>query len=188
MLNKFFDKFIMVNELKFKDYNFSIANIPFLIVPTDVIAGICSLETEEFNKKLYYSVKNSVRLELSPRFRLDAGSEQDRFLKFAEVFFTASGFGLLQNIQLDFSANRAIVSVSNSAVALLLKGKARVACDHLLRGILAGIFSAAFKQDIECVESKCLALNNNACEFVCEPSASIDFSSKEAREQLELKL
>jgi predicted hydrocarbon binding protein len=109
-------------------------------------------------------------------------------LKFAEVFFTASGFGLLQNIQLDFSANKAIVNVSNSAVALLLKGKARLACDHLLRGILAGIFSAAFKQDIECVESKCLALNNNACEFVCEPAGNIDFSSKEAREQLELKL
>lgn len=188
MLNKFFDKFVYVNQLKFKDYNFSLINVPFLILPTDIAAGLCGQENEEFNKMLYYAVKQSVTKELSPRFKLDFGMEQERFLKFSETFFTASGFGLLQNIQLDFAKSRAIVSVSNSAVAQLLKGKVKRPCDHLMRGILAGIFSAAFKASIECVEHKCSAVHEGNCEFVCEPADCIDFSKEEAREQLELKL
>ncbi|MDO8647210.1 MAG: 4-vinyl reductase [Candidatus Diapherotrites archaeon] len=188
MLNKFFDKFVFVNQLKFKDYNFSLINVPFVILPTDIIAGLCEAENEEFNKRLYYAVKNSVTKELSPRFKLDFGMEPERFLKFSETFFTASGFGFLKNIQLDFQTNRAIVSVSNSAVAQLLQGKVKKPCDHLLRGILAGTFSVAFKTNIECVETKCHAQHQSNCEFVCEPAASIDFSKQEVREQLDLKL
>ena len=188
MLNKFFDKFVFVNQLKFKDYNFSIVDVPFVIVPTDLLASLSLLDNVEFEKKLYYSVKDSFEKQLAPRLRLDFGLEQERFLKFSEVFFTASGFGLLQNIQVDAENKRAIVSVSSSPVAKLLKGKAKRACDHFLRGVLAGIFSSAFKTDVECVERKCLALHEGSCEFVCEPAGKIDFKTKEAQDQLELKL
>lgn len=188
MLNKFYDKFVFVNQLKFRNYNFSLADIPFVILPTDIIAGICAIEEPELSKKVYYSVKSAVLKDLAPRFKLEVGTEQEKFLKFSETYFTASGFGLLQNIQLDFEKNRAIVSVSNSAVAQLLRGRVKAPCDHVLRGILAGLFSAAFKSDIECVEHKCSALHDNSCEFVCESAEEIDFKRPEVREQLALKL
>ena len=94
----------------------------------------------------------------------------------------------MQNIQLDFQANRAIVSISNSAVAQLLKGKVKSPCDHVMRGILAGLFSAAFKQDIECIEHKCVAMQDISCEFICEAASAIDFTRQDVREQLALKL
>ena len=188
MLNKFFDKFVFVNQLRFKDYNFYLVDVPFAVMPADVIAALSAETDEQFTKRLYYSVKHSVQSQLAPRFRIDFGLEQERFLKFSETFFTASGFGLLQNIQIDSASARAVISVTNSPVARLLKNKAQKPCDHFLRGILAGIFSAAFKQDIECIERKCFAVHDSNCEFVCEPASRVDFSSKEVQAQLELKL
>ena len=188
MLNKFFDKFVFVNQLKFKDYNFSLVDVPFVIMPADIIAGLSAKSDPEFTKEIYYSVKKSVWKYLAPRFKVDFGLQQERFLKFSETFFTASGFGLLQNIQVDAVNSRAIVSVSNSVVARLLKNKVSRPCDHFLRGVLAGTFTAAFKTDVECVEHKCFAISDSNCEFVCEPASKIDFNSKEAQEQLGLKL
>jgi len=77
MLNKFFDKFVFVNQLKFKDYNFSLVDVPFVIMPADIIAGLSAKSSIELNKQVYYSVKKSVWKYLAPRFKVDFGLDQD---------------------------------------------------------------------------------------------------------------
>ncbi|MFH1696798.1 MAG: 4-vinyl reductase, partial [Candidatus Diapherotrites archaeon] len=68
-----------------------------------------------------------------------------------------------------------------------LHGKAKLPVDHFLRGVFAGLFTDAFKKDMDCVETECAALNTNKCKFVIKEAADFDFKKPEPRRQLRVK-
>lgn len=187
MLNPFFDKFIFTNSLRYVHNNFYLVNIPFLIVPAELLVGLVRREDAELNKDLYYSAKEATRANLIRQFDLDFGLQGEKELSLVEQFFTASGWGGIKRIDLDTAQQRAIVNVSDSPVAAAFKGKASHAVDHFLRGILAGIFSNLFKTDVDCVETECIALNHKECIFIIKPLHDFDFSKKETRRQLRVE-
>ncbi len=184
MLNRFLDKYVYTNNLTFKDYNFFLADVPFVIMPVDLLVSIAGKWDFELHQELYAEVKKSVWKSLIPKFNLDANASQDRFLNFVEVFFTAGGWGQISQLQVDNDNARAVISVSRSPIALALQHKVEDPVDHFLRGILAGIFSHAFKQEMDCVETHCVAQGNANCEFILQKAGTLDFSKKEVREQV----
>ena len=66
----------------------------------------------------------------------------------------------------------------------IVKGKVDFAVDTLLRGVFAGIFSAILKEDVDCVEVECTALNDNVCKFIVKPKKEFDLEKNIVREQL----
>ncbi|MBN1941546.1 MAG: hypothetical protein JW772_05185, partial [Candidatus Diapherotrites archaeon] len=174
MLNQFYDKFIFTNGLKFKHNNFFLINVPFLIAPIPVLSGIMSVEDPEFTKKLYYAVKDSVRRDLLKQISSDFGFKGERMAKFMGDFFAASGWGSIKVVDLDSSKTEAIVSVQDNPFASHVRKPVKAPVDHFLRGILAGIFSRAFNQGVDCVEVHCCCLGSRDCEFIIKPAPNFD--------------
>ncbi|MFH1586647.1 MAG: 4-vinyl reductase [Candidatus Diapherotrites archaeon] len=187
MLNSFFDKFIFTNGLRYIHNNFFLINMPFVIVPTELLIGIVAQGDLEINTNLYYSVKDSMRKNLSRQFNLDFGMQGDRALTFVRNFFSASGWGGIKIIDFDPEKKRAIIVVSSSPIATALHGKAKEPVDHFLRGVFAGIFSNLLKTDLDCLETKCAAMNDKECEFIIKEAHEFDFNKKNARRQLKVE-
>jgi predicted hydrocarbon binding protein len=185
LLNSFFDKFIFTNTLKFTHNNFYLVDIPFFISPIDSLSGLASVQDFEFQKKVYSSVKDSTKGELSKEFLKNFGVlEKGKELKLFEDFFSASGWGKLQGIDLQMDSKRAIIVLENSPFVASLKGKTRLPADVFLRGSLAGLFSVVFSDDIDCVEVECAALQGERCKFVLKPKQEFDFSNAVVQQQL----
>jgi predicted hydrocarbon binding protein len=91
---------------------------------------------------------------------------------------------LLSSIDLDLENKRAIVVVNNSAVGSVLKGKVKAPCDHFMRGIIAAIFWDFFNEEVDCVESECIAMADSKCKFVVKLPHEFDFSKENVKQQL----
>ncbi|MFH0969997.1 MAG: 4-vinyl reductase [Candidatus Diapherotrites archaeon] len=184
VLNNFFDKFIFTSQLKFKDYNFYVLDIPFVIVPVDMLLGFAELDEPLINKAVYYAFKKSTRQKLIPKFK--AGTTKPKFLELAQAFFMASGWGLMKNVEVDEVNHRAIVVLSFSPLANAVQGKVKHPSDHYTRAILAAIFSEYFETNVECVESECHALRPGDCTFILKPLKEFDFTKEQTQRQLSL--
>jgi len=187
MLNAFLDKFIYTSTLKYVHNNFYLAEVPFTIVPTDLLVGVCADQNPDFDRLLYYDVKNSTLKRLIKQFDVQFGMQGDGSLKLLEDFFVASGWGSIEVENIDPKEKRAIIKVTNSPISTSLKGKVEFPVDHMLRGVFAGMFSNYFKTPVECVETKCFAMNDPQCEFVIKKLEDFDFGNKLTRRQLKLE-
>ena len=184
VLNNFLDRFIFTSQLKFKDFNFFLMDIPFAIVPVDILLGLGMMDKPEMNKAIYYSFKTSTKMNLLPKFKVDV--DKHKFLDLAQNFFAASGWGVCKNLQLDEVNHRALITVSYSPLARALQGKVQHPADHYFRGVLAAVFSEFFETDVEAVETNCRAMSQTDCTFVIKPLAEFDFTKEEAQRQLNL--
>jgi predicted hydrocarbon binding protein len=184
MLNSFFDKFIFTSTLKYTHNNFYLVEIPFLIAPLESLIGLAGVQDSEFLKRIYLEVKKSTSEKLMKEFGANFGVEQKKELELVETFFSASGWGLIQNIDVEADGKRAIIVLDNSPFAAALKGKTQFAADTFLRGALAGIFCKIFNEDIDCVEAECAAISGERCKFIIKPKTEFDFNNKVVQEQL----
>ena len=186
MLNSFFDKYIFTNGLKYTHHNFYLLNLPFVILPIDIIVGIMQKEDKELNQKIYYSIKEAMKNSIRKDFQVDFGAQGELGLEFMGAFFTASGWGKIETTDTDMEKCHALVTVTDSPVAANCKN-VRAPVDAPLRAVLAGIFSIYFKKDVDCVEVKCSALNDAHCDFVIKPLAEFNFDNPNTRSQLKVE-
>ncbi len=185
MLNHFFDKYIFTNTLKYTHNNFFLVNLPFFIMPVDVMVSLAGNSDIEMHKKIYLSFKENTKANFLPRFK-QMGVEQEKILMLVKTFFVASGWGNIEIIDNKLESKRAIVVLDNSPFVTELKGKVSLSVDVFLRGILAGLFSVVFAEDVDCVESECAALSGERCKFIIKPKTEFDLESKAVQEQLVL--
>lgn len=183
MLNRFYDKYIFTNTLKYTHNNFSLVNIPFLMIPIDILMILVATQDNEKQKEIYNSFKESTIKNFMPKFK-ELGIEESKKLDFVKNFFIGSGWGFIQIIDLDNAGKKAIVTIDNSPFVENLKGKTKIAIDSILRGILAGLFSHIFNEDIDCVEVECVALGAKNCKFIIKHKSEFDLEKKIVREQL----
>gem|GEM_PF-808576 len=188
LLNNFYDKFIFANALKYKNNNFFLADLPFLVCPVELLSGLLETQDQDFERKLYLAIRESVSKHLIPSFGAEFGLRGKPLVDFLEKYFVASGWGTISNIDLDFEAKKAIVRVSNNPVSSRLHFRAAAPADHILRGVLAGIFSRVFEEKMDCVETHCCALGEQECEFIIKKQHDFDFSDKRVMRQVELLL
>ncbi len=184
MLNSFFDKFIFTSTLKYTHHNFYLVNIPFLIAPIDSLSSIAAVQDVEFQKKIYISIKNGTMDKLVNEFGSNFGLEKGKELHLIEDFFTASGWGKLESIDLQMEGKKAIIVLENSPFVSALRGKTTLPVDTFLRGMLAGLFSKIFLEDVDCVEVECAALSGDKCKFIIKQKTEFDFSNIVVQQQL----
>ena len=185
MLNNFLDKYIFTGGMKYVHNNFSLMGIPFLMLPTGLLVSLARREDSHFNKEIYYTIKYSMAGLLEKQFRVNCKVEGEKGVLIVQELFSAFGWGFLKQIDLDKEKKRAIVIVNSSPIALGISKEVKFPDDHFLRGFFAGLFSDYFESDVECVETKCSALNETKCEFVIKKKDDFDFSKKLVREQLD---
>ena len=183
MLNQFFDKYIFTNTLKYTHNNFYLVNVPFVISPVDIFLSILKSSDLEFHKKIYLAIKEDTKSSFMKRFSA-LGITENKELDFVRAFFIASGWGALQIVDHDIKSKRAIVVLDNSPFATALIGKTDVVVDTFLKGVLAGLFSEIYKDDIDCVEVECVALGAKSCKFILKPKIEFDLDKKVVQDQL----
>ncbi len=183
MLNKFLDKYIFTSTLKYTNHNFYLLNIPFVIAPVDILINLLSSQDINEHKKIYSSFKNSTIQNFIPRFS-DLKIPEKKEIDFVKTFFVAFGWGAIEIIDFDEATKRAIIIVENSPFAKELAGKTKFPIDTILRGVFAGLFSAMLKEDLDCVETECVALNSKACKFVVKQKNEFDLEKQIVRDQL----
>ncbi|MBI5553561.1 MAG: hypothetical protein HY917_02360 [Candidatus Diapherotrites archaeon] len=184
MLNSFYDKFIFTNTLKYSDGNFWLVHLPFMLVPVELMVALLRRNDADLNQEIYYAIKEATLRHLLRQFDLNFGLQGQKAIEFIQAFFTASGWGTIHSLDSDVSRKRAILVVEHSPFAMALKGKTKLEVDHYLRGLLAGIFSAYFAQNSDCVEVKCMGLGAPHCEFLIKPSGQFKLDSVMTRRQL----
>ncbi|MDD4251081.1 MAG: 4-vinyl reductase [Candidatus ainarchaeum sp.] len=92
--------------------------------------------------------------------------------------------GAIEIIDFDKEAKRALIIVDNSPFAIQVKGKVDRPMDNILRGIFSGVFSIIFKEDVDCVETECFAMNAKSCKFVIKPKTEFDLEKQIVRDQI----
>ncbi|PIN98421.1 MAG: hypothetical protein COT90_04445 [Candidatus Diapherotrites archaeon CG10_big_fil_rev_8_21_14_0_10_31_34] len=187
MLNNYFDKFIFTSQLKFRDSNFHLIDIPFLIFPVEILAKLLFSCSDDESKEIYYSVKKSVK-EFLPSLKAKPKYSGISLVNFINDFFSNSGFGKIRVVQFDEENCRAILLVSSSPFALYFKNKSKKPLDHILRGIIAGTFSFALSKDLDAIETKCVSVNSSECEFIVNSIREFDFLKKNTLSQLNPKI
>ncbi len=185
VLNKFYDKFIFSNNLRYKENNFYLLNTPFVMLPVRLLGSLLRNETPQFVQSLYDSVKKTTLENLTKEFLQEGEMDPKKMLEFFETYFTASGFGFLQNIDFDLEQKHAMVTLTNNPLVGRMDFFSELPIDHIMRGVLAGLFSKAMKTSLECVETQCSVFKKfNACRFMIKPLGEFDIENKETRRQL----
>lgn len=184
LLNSFYDRFVFTNSLSYKNHNFFLSGVPFVIAPSALLAGLSGIEDPVLQRQLYASVKKSVRFGLLKQFERDFGLGKEKLLEFCLAYFVASGWGLFEYRDVDFEKKRAIVVVRNSPFSSFFPSSS-FPVDVCSRAILAAVFSEVFSEPVECVETNCSAMGEQACSFVVKQLSDFDFSSDVVRKQLE---
>jgi len=90
MLNNYFDKFIFTSQLKFRDSNFHLIDIPFLIFPVEILAKLLFSCSDDESKEIYYSVKKSVK-EFLPSLKAKPKYSGVSLVNFINDFFLIQG-------------------------------------------------------------------------------------------------
>ena len=186
MLNQFYDRFIFTNNLHYRNFNFYLMDIPLIIMPTELINAVLADGNEELHRSIYYNVKDATKAQLMKQFNFNFGMPADKQLKLIEQFFTGSGWGKVETVNISDEEKHAIVTVTNSPFAKHLKGRSDYEIDHFIRGVLAGVYSAYFREDMECVETKCQCVEAPVCEFVVKKKQEFDFERDEVKKQLRM--
>jgi predicted hydrocarbon binding protein len=186
LLNSFYDKFIFTNNLQFQNGSFKLINMPFMIVPVELMIALIRRNDPQLNLEIYYSIKESTTRHLVKQFDLNFGLQGKKGIDFLETFFTASGWGTIHETNIDPHQKRAMINVTNSPFALHLRGKTKIETDHYLRGILAGIFTTFFNTNVDCVETECMALGSKNCKFIIKTAHEFNLQNPATRRQLKI--
>jgi len=93
-----------------------------------------------------------------------------------------TGWGNFELIDYNSSERKAIFHVSNGPFAEV---PGSVESCHFARGLIAGALTYVFNSEVDAIETKCASKGSAFCEFVVQPYANLDVSSKLVKEQLE---
>ena len=185
MLNKFYSQFDMTGNLHYLHNNLYLMNIPFFMLPIEALTGIIEIADFDIHKKIYTEVKKSTKERMKPKFAPYYGTtDKKKEVNFIIEYLTYSGWGNVQIIDLEMETKRAIIVIENSPFASALKGKIQLPADVIIRGILAGVFSKVFEEDIDCVEAECAAHTSERCKFIIKPKTEFDFANPLVQQQL----
>jgi len=116
---------------------------------------------------VYHGIKDQ-SLKNIAELSKKVGKNDEGVIKTLQQIFGMYGLGDLTIVDLknDKKSARLMIHDSTIAVAQLQRGKSSKPVCSITAGILAGIFSYIFGSDVNCYETKCLAVTGSGnCEF-----------------------
>ncbi|MDE1850173.1 MAG: 4-vinyl reductase [Candidatus Micrarchaeota archaeon] len=161
------ENFMMARSITFKDGSISLFSNRIVMAPATFFFEFTKAieDSPKETRSLYGSAKASFKEIVSKDVRTYKFSVND-YIKWLFNIAIFSGWGILTLDSLDKEKMTGIITMNNSPISEGLKGQAKLPCDHIVRGFIAGAMSIAFKQDIDVVETECVALGSAKCKFV----------------------
>ncbi len=158
----FAKKLLFARELKMERGNMQILGQNVAVFPVHLFNYFIE-NNSQIIPLIYNGGKESATLfakELMRRYNFKSGQIKDWLKNIIEF----AGWGEAEFIKYDQKHHIAVLRVRNSSLALHSKRKEPV--DHLIRGFFAGGGKVSMNAELDCIETRCIAKNDNICEFI----------------------
>lgn len=160
---------LMAGEVTFEAGEIKVLHSRFILIPVDFFTALTKelsfnpKEVASFYELVKRIAKDNIMAEICKKYRVGGKKAID----LAKALADLGGYGHFDFVDYDEIHMRFIVVFKNSAIGSALKGQTTKPADHLIRGIAAGFFEAAYPgKKFDCIETKCIALGNPSCEFI----------------------
>jgi predicted hydrocarbon binding protein len=165
MLNDFIKRLLMMRQFSIENGKIELLKDSQLLVNSDLITQLGLIDPEKF----YKLVKENVKEKTISYTKVMGSTPSMISVESLKSLFESLGIGSLQIQDINKTEKRALIKITNSAIALShiekkIKSKEPV-CNYV-SGVLAGAFSAIFEKDVNCKELNCMVLGSKQCEFV----------------------
>jgi len=155
-----------------------------LMIPVITLVEIQKiLEKNGKENILYYGAKRSGSEWIKRIFKLYKMDTIEDQVNWGEKTFTLSGNGKMKVVEWDIKKCKMIYRVYESAISKIY-GKTNHPVDQIPRGWFAGASCVFFNKDVDAVETKCLAMGDDFCEFLVQPRNKFDLKIKYIKKQL----
>jgi len=174
---------LLHRKFVFEEGSVTLFNIPISIIPTNFIV----LLQKELDKKgldnLVYQVAKINGKEWFRSMDKDYQLKTKDVMQWGPDLISLAGWGKVTVRTKKDSEKSLIVLLEKSANAIVY-GPSDKPIDHFFRGLVCGAWSYVYGEDLDAIETKCLARGDNACEFLLMPKNRFDLSNQEIKTQL----
>lgn len=163
----FFKKLMLARQLKIEKGVFKILEQRTVITPAWTFSYILKEAKNywETANLIYVGCKTSTWKGFSEGFRKKFKVKHTDLPGWLKNINELAGNGVTEIIKVDYKNYKDIIKVTDSPFVETY-GKSDNPIDHALRGYFAGGASAAFRVDVDCIETQCQSMGHKFCEFI----------------------
>ncbi len=182
-LSSFLQKLLFINQFNIKDGRIDLLGDRYTLLNASIILSLQDIDkTKMYNSvknsslehiknlvdhaQVYKNIKNEALRNIANLSQRISKSDEG-VIKTLESIFDIYGLGRLVILDMNNQDKTAILKIENSTLALsqLKIVKAKIPVCTLTAGIIAGIFSYIFNNNVDCIEKNCLAVKADSCYF-----------------------
>ncbi len=170
-----FEELMLARQVSFQDGSVELTGQRVVISPSDFFGiYIKSISDDPEQVGAFYraakqAVKEGFGKNVGKAYGFSFSNYLDWFVKLAKM----SGWGKIEWRENNEEKRTGVLETEGSPVAVYLKGNVKSPCDHVIRGLMAGGASSAYKLDLDIVETECEALGNAKCVFVIDTAENL---------------
>jgi len=172
----FFQKLVLAGQIRFADGSIELLNQPMVISPAGAFAHMLkeAKDPQEIGKLIYSGTKLATKEGMARKVKAEKKLSGLDLTKWIMDSGSLAGWGKLSLEKFDPKTQSATVYSRNSIIPELY-GKSTFPVDHAIRGFAAGTACLVFEcDDIEAIETKCMAMGEKICEFKFMPRSQLD--------------
>lgn len=175
----------MIGHLKISDGKMMLYGERKVMVPPETFDSVSEIIFN--NKKLIPGFYETLRKKFRDGWVLQVkklyGIEHQKFLELLIDTAEMGGWGKIELAKFDEKERSGTFIIYNSIATCKIKKSEPV--DHIWRGLAAGGLSSVFEEDIDMLETKCVAMGDSYCEFPFKPREEMKkFRHKYVKSQL----
>jgi predicted hydrocarbon binding protein len=177
------EKLLALRQVSFEKGRISIFQQPTSMMPSQSFVSMLKELEKENKENVIYRAGKDAGEKWFNAMKTKTKLSVDEVEKWGSNIVTLAGWGeaVIKEMKRDQSY---MVYNLNHSVTAELYGKTDHCVDHLFRGLVAGAAKVTFKQDVDCVETKCVAKGDSVCEFVIQPKQKFDKKNPLVKKQL----
>ena len=169
MAMNFYDLFKFSKTISWSDGEIKLMDTFVSIVPTTLLAEIqknlvTSLGIKKAYDLVYESSKSGAYKWNDDFIKAHNFTDKRKIVDWQWKIVTFAGWGKWQIINIDLEQKRLNAKFESSPLAKYY-GKSKYPVDIIATGFSAGGISAAFGEDLDCIETNCIAMGNQFCEI-----------------------
>lgn len=173
-----FDLFKFSKTLTSTDGKLLLMNTPINIIPTAILCElqkgmIQALGFEKAYQQIYETTKQGSVTYNKDFIKFHGFQEKRKIVDWQWKIVTFSGWGKWQIIHLDLKENTLAAKFEESPFAKEY-GKSKYPVDIIPVAFSAGGIAACFGTDLDCIETKCMAMGDPFCEIFIGPPKMIE--------------
>lgn len=164
----FFKKLLMSRQITFEEGQIKVAGETSIMIHGPALVKLTDIIVKSMGKEgvidIYVASKEGGK-SLGQAFKKKFSMTQSKLANLLKDLAVMGGWGSFEFVKLDFSEKNLICRVRGSPFAQLSGLRGEKVC-HIIRGLLAGGTSVGFNEDVDCIETKCVAEGSSVCEFI----------------------